>query len=352
MEFGCWTPLPHTVRSEARIDAAHHQLLQGGGAGEPDKALEYATEVLGRAEAHGFSITLIAERFLGPDHECWMLASALAPLTRTIRLMPAIHPGMITPQVVAKMAASLDRLSSGRAAVNIVNGWWQQEFDMYSNGGWLEEPAARYRRMNEFIQVMKGLWSGEAFSYDGEFYRFDNGRLPTRSATLPHPPLFAASRSEPGKEIIARECDVWFALVQQDFRRYEENFRVIADGVAEMQERSARYGRGLGYGVSCHVICRERMDEVISEAEGLEREGQKSRLALVAAKALGAGLAGTPQMIADRIRRYEDAGVTLLMLHFHPMLEGLELFAEKVLPLLGSSAGRKTITGQPERALQ
>jgi FMNH2-dependent dimethyl sulfone monooxygenase len=309
-----------------------------GGAGDPDLNLAFAGEVLRKAEGYGFDISLIAERFLGPDHECWMMAAALAPLTNSIRLMPAIHPGMITPQVVAKMGASLDRLSGGRCAINIVNGWWQQEFEMYSNGNWIEASDARYRRMNEFVQVMKGLWTEDEFSYDGEFYRLDKGSLPTKSATLPHPPLFAASRTDLGMDIIARECDVWFALVQQNFRNYEENYGVIADGIAEMRRRSANYGRKLGYGVSCHVICRDSMEEVLQAAEGLEREGQKSRLALVAAKALGAGLVGTPQIIADRIRRYEDAGVTMLMLHFHPMLDGLDTFAEKVMPLLGSSA--------------
>jgi FMNH2-dependent dimethyl sulfone monooxygenase len=47
------------------------------------------------------------------------------------------------------------------------------------------------------------------------------------------------------------------------------------------------------------------------------------------------GLVGTPAVIAERIRQYESVGVGLMMLRFHPMLEGLEEFAAKVLPLLG-----------------
>ena len=72
--------------------------------------------------------------------------------------MVAVHPGMITPQVVAKMGASLDRISGGRFSIKIVNGWWQEEFDLFSNGTWIGD-AERYPRMGEFIQVLKGLWT-------------------------------------------------------------------------------------------------------------------------------------------------------------------------------------------------
>ena len=51
--------------------------------------------------------------------------------------MPAIHPGIVTPQMVAKMGATLDRISGGRLAINIVNGWWEEEFNLFGNGTWL-----------------------------------------------------------------------------------------------------------------------------------------------------------------------------------------------------------------------
>ncbi len=330
------------------MEAACAQMLQPGGAGEPDLGFQFAADFLRQAEGYGFNITLLAERFFGPDHEAWMMSAALAPLTTTMRLMPAIHPGMITPQVVAKMAATLDRMSSGRCALNIVNGWWPQEFNMYSNGAWLDDETARYRRMNEFIQVLKGLWRHDEFSYDGEFYQLDAGTLPNKPATLPYPPLYAASRADAGKEIVARECDVWFAVVQPNYRNYDENARIIIDGIAGMKARAANYGRELGYGISCHVICNENSDVVAEAAGGLEREGQMNRLAGVAAKAMGAGLVGAPQLVADRIKRYEDAGITTLLLHFHPMLDGLDTFAEKVIPLLGSSAPK--IATEPAKA--
>src|SRR6185503_19393757 len=172
MQFGIWTPLPHTIRPEARMDAAVAEIKSDAPLdGRPDDTFGFACDVVRRADELGFDTTLIAERYLGPDLSAWVLASALAMVTKRIELMVAVHPGMVTPQVVAKMGASLDRISGGRFAINIVNGWWKQEFDLFSNGGWISDPDRRYPRMREFIEVIKGLWTEPAFSFKGEFYQ-------------------------------------------------------------------------------------------------------------------------------------------------------------------------------------
>ena len=112
-----------------------------------DKSFQFALDVVSKGEALGFDITLIAERLLGPDLEAWMLTAALAARTKTIQIMPAIYPGMITPQLAAKMGATLDRITGGRFVINVVNGWYQKEFELFSNGGWIASSEARYKRM-------------------------------------------------------------------------------------------------------------------------------------------------------------------------------------------------------------
>ena len=125
MKFGVWTPLPHILRPEPRMDAAIRESGTAGFISGADPAFRFAADMLIRAEQLGFETTLIAERWLGTDHPAWILTSALAMLTKKMELMVAVHPGIIAPQVVAKFAASLDRISGGRAALNIVNGWWK-----------------------------------------------------------------------------------------------------------------------------------------------------------------------------------------------------------------------------------
>jgi FMNH2-dependent dimethyl sulfone monooxygenase len=108
--------------------------------------------------------------------------------------------------------------------------------------------------------------------------------------------------------------------------------------IADMNARAARYGRRIGYGMSCHIICADTTAEAHALADQLEEHGKTSRVAFIAAKALGPGLVGTPETIAERIRRYEAAGVGTIMLHFHPMMEGMERFARNVMPLLTKKA--------------
>jgi FMNH2-dependent dimethyl sulfone monooxygenase len=320
--------------------------LQSGTGGKPDSSYQFAIDVARQAEDYGFDITLIAQRFLGPDLDAWILATALATQTKRLQIMPAVHPGIVPPQVVAKFGASLDRISGGRCALNIVNGWWADEFNMYGNGSWLEDPAARYRRMDEYLRVLNGLWDEPSFSMTGEFYQLSNGRLPTKG--FRKPPLYAASRSDDGKEIIARTCDVWFISPPHHYDAFGDNLNYVVGEIAGMNERAAGHGRKVGYGISCHVICAPTEQAAKEQALELEEYGKTDRIAAVAAKALGPGLVGTPEVIAERIDRYRQAGVECLLLHFHPMIEGLASFGEQVMPLVGHARPRQVL----ESALQ
>jgi dimethylsulfone monooxygenase len=341
MKWGVWTPVPHAVRHEPRLVEAIADLKTRGGTGV-DRSFQFAIDVVRKAEDYGFYTTLIAERFLGPDLEAWILGSALAMQTRSIEVMVAVHPGIVLPQVVAKMGATLDRISGGRFAVNVVNGWWVDEFNLYGNGSWIAASERRYRRMDEFMQVMRGLWTEDIFSFEGEFFHVDKGSLPTKPYRIPSPPIYAASRSDVGKDMIARHGDVWFASYQPDHRLYEENFAAISADIAWMNERAASLGRSLRYGISAHVICDNSVEQANARAAELLAYGQRDPVALVAARALGAGLVGTPQLIAERLARYAAIGIDCPMLHFHPMIDGLDQFAAEVMPLL--DAGEPAIS--------
>ena len=338
MRLGIWTPLPHTIPPEPAMEAAIADLTTRGSGGGVDRSFRFALDVVNRGASYGFETTLIAERFLGPDLEAWIMTAALATQTSGIELMVAVHPGIVAPQVVAKMGATLDRISGGRLAINVVNGWWQKEFEIFASGGWLGDQERRYRRMDEFIRVMKGLWTEESFSLDGEFYKVAGGSLPIRTVATPYPRIYAASRTGPGMEIVARECDVWFVHYDLPYRRYEENFSAIEGRMREMSARARALGRELAFGISAHVICAPTRVAAEARADALEEYGKRDPVSLIAAKALGPGLVGAPREIADRLRRYEDIGMECVMLHFHPMMEGLETFASEVIPLLGRAA--------------
>ena len=330
MKLGLWAPLPHTILPEPAIVAALQDLGVAGQGLPTDRSFRFLSDTVCRAEELGFDITLVAERLVARDLEAWVVSSALAVLTNRIQIMTAVHPGIVTPQMVAKMGASLDRLSGGRFAVNVVPGRRAEEFELFGNGSWIGDTTRRYTRMDEFISVMTALWTQDKVDHEGEFYTVRESSLATRVMTRPRPPVYAASGSDAGKDIIARCCDTWFVSHEPGLEAYASNLRSIAADIEDMQRRAGGHGRTLGYGISTHVICADTADEADEIAASLRAYPEAN----VVLKALGAGLVGTPATIAERIGRYADMGVNCLMLQFHPMREGLETFATKVMPLL------------------
>jgi FMNH2-dependent dimethyl sulfone monooxygenase len=340
MEMGIWTPLPHTIRAEPRMEMIVETIQRRHEGAGKDSGLDFAAELLQEAERLGFTRTLIAERWLGPDLEAWMLASALAMRTSRIELIVAVHPGILSPQITAKMAATLDRLSGGRAAVNIVNGWWQEEFELFSAHGWLDRSDDRYVRTDEFMAVLRQLWAGDESDFDGRFYKLKRPRLPSTVLTRPHPPIYTASLSPQGKESIARLGDRWFVTPRTaglTHREFDQVATEIGEEIDKLREAALQHGRPIGFGVAGHVICAPTMEEADRQAEDLEAYGKSAMMHIVVSRSTFTGFVGTPELIAERLARYEAMGVSFSMLHFHPMIEGMRNFAAEVMPLLGAA---------------
>jgi dimethylsulfone monooxygenase len=130
--------------------------------------LEYNIRLAQIAEQAGFDYALTQIRFIGSygaehQHESTTFSTALLAATRRLKVITAILPGPWHPGVVAKLGASADQLFGGRWAVNVVSGWFQGEFEALGLP-WLEHDA-RYRRSREFIQILKGIWTEDNFSF-------------------------------------------------------------------------------------------------------------------------------------------------------------------------------------------
>src|SRR5438309_197911 len=137
----------------------------------------------------------------------------------------------------------------------------------------------------------------------------------------------------------------------------------VAAKISDMQALRETNGGGLEplvYGVAGYVVCRatepaarreiERITDVRQNAAGYANYEQwlantqlEQRVSLedysVSNRGLKAGLTGTPEQIAERIRDFEQAGVDLLLLQFSPQLEEMERFAEAVIPLVNEPSG-------------
>lgn len=136
---------------------------------------EYVKEVAQTAEKLGFDMTLVAELFLndikGPEADvldAWSTAAALAAVTEKIEILTAIRPGYHNPAVIAKQAANIDHISNGHFTLNLVSAWWEEEARQYA--GQFAAHDDRYDRVEEYMDVLKGLWTEDTFSYDGKYY--------------------------------------------------------------------------------------------------------------------------------------------------------------------------------------
>lgn len=129
-----------------------------------------------------------------------VLLTAIAGVTKSIRLGTGITVVSYRPPIQqAQAVATLDYLSGGRCFYGAGVGWMREEFDA------LEIPfAQRGRRADEYIAIMKLLWSGSGEGYDGEFVRFAGGRLNPLPRQRPHPPIFIGGETPAALKRTAR----------------------------------------------------------------------------------------------------------------------------------------------------
>lgn len=124
---------------------------------------DYVKTLAQRSEAWGYDLTLIAELNLNdikglaaPSLDAWSTAASLAAVTSTLELMVAVRPTFHEPALLAKQAASIDHISSGRLSLNVVSSWWAEEARQY--GVQFDLHDDRYKRTGEWLVVVDGLW--------------------------------------------------------------------------------------------------------------------------------------------------------------------------------------------------
>lgn len=309
---------------------------------------DYARDLAVRAEQIGYDLTLIAELNLNdikgvtePALDAWSTAAAIAAVTRTQEIMVAVRPNFHQPALFAKAAANIDRISGGRLSLNVVSSWWADEARQY--GLQFDQHDDRYARTSEWLEVVKGLWREERFSFEGQFYRTDQAICAPKP--LHAPILYAGGESEAAKTMIAGRCDAYVM--------HGDPVEAIAPKIADMRARRADAGGApMTFGMAAYAIVRDseaeaqrelaRITDVQALPAGyanfdqwlsgtqLERE-LKIQEYSVSNRGLRPNLVGTPEQLRERIAEYEAAGLDLLLLQMSPQKEEMERFAAQVI---------------------
>jgi dimethylsulfone monooxygenase len=324
-----------------------------------DASWSYTRKLAQRSEELGFDLTLIAELFLNdikgadaPALDAWSTAAALAAVTERLELMVAVRPQYHPPAQLAKQAANIDQISNGRLALNVVSAWWADEARRY--GVHFDKHDDRYARTAEWLDVVSGAWRESRLTHRGNYYTVDDLILEPKPVRRPGPTIYAGGESETAKNLIASKCDAYVM--------HGDPVERIAPKVVDMRARrdgviaaSGGEVRPMEYGMAAYVIVRGTEEEAHRERERitnvdvgspgyhnyqdwLANTQLEQRVSLedysVSNRGLRAGLVGTAEQVADRIRGYQEAGVGLLLLQCSPQFEEMERFAEEVMPLL------------------
>jgi FMNH2-dependent dimethyl sulfone monooxygenase len=325
-----------------------------------DWRFDYNRKLAVLAENNGFDYALSQVRYIASygaayQHESTGFSLALLLATERLKVIAAIHPGLWHPGVLAKFVATADQLSGGRAAVNVVSGWFKDEFTKLGEP-WLEHDE-RYRRAEEFIRVLREIWTSEHAEFSGDFYRlhdFDLKPKPVSGPDRPHPEIFQGGNSSAARLMAGRVSDWYFSN--------GNSFDGVSEQIADVRGEAALHGRTVRFGLNGFMIARDSeaeatgtLREIIAKADvpavqgfgaAVKQAGQSTadKKGMWQDSAFDdlvqyndgfrTKLIGTPEQIAERIVGYKKLGVNLMLLGFLHYLEEVEYFGQRVLPLV------------------
>lgn len=174
----------------------------------------------------------------GPCLEGWTLLAGLAAKTERIRLGTLVTG--ITyrhPSVLAAEAMTVDHISNGRLELAVGAAWFEGEHRML--GIDFPSNAERARRLEEGVQVMKLLMTGDGASFEGRHYRLEDATYRPKPVQRPHPPLWIGAGGEQLMlPIVGRHAEVWhgFGSVDQLKRKWGIVARAAEDAGRDPEE--------------------------------------------------------------------------------------------------------------------
>ncbi len=144
----------------------------------------------------------------GRSFETLTHSAAIGALTKRIGIFATVHVTLLTPAFAAKAITTIDHASHGRAGLNIVCGWNQDEFSIH---GVTVDGDRRYDQGLEWFRIYARLLEGgPPFDWDGEFYHLKGLVTNPLPVQRPRPPVMSAGFSLKGREFAAEAADILF----------------------------------------------------------------------------------------------------------------------------------------------
>ncbi|MXV63041.1 TIGR03560 family F420-dependent LLM class oxidoreductase [Natronorubrum sp. JWXQ-INN-674] len=285
-------------------------------------AFETIRETAFEAELLGYDAVWLEDHFqswIGDPrrntHECWTTLSAIAEATDEIRLGTLVtSQDYRQPALLAKMAATVDHVSDGRLELGLGAGWYEDEYDRFGYE-FREPPAERLRRLAETVEILQGLWTEEAFSYESEHLDVDleDAFCEPRPIQEPHPPIWIGGGGEAFTlRYTAELADGWnFGTLDP------EGFAEKLEILREHCDDDERYDE-IRKSAELFVFVGETTEEAERKRASfrethLPEEPTEPREFFLSGYVETAPT-GTPSEVRDRLAEYADVGIETVML--------------------------------------
>ena len=322
-----------------------------------DGSYEYNRLSAQIAEAIGldFIMSMAKWRGFGGTTNHWhsaldsqVLMSALAAQTQRVKIWTTVHTLLQNPAVTAKMMATLDQVSHGRAGLNVVIGAYREEFTQM--GAWRDDVGhdERYDLTADWIRIVKRLWRGESVTENGRFFQMQDCRSDPLPVQTPRPFIVSAGMSERGMAFAVAETDGLFVGGRDDaelaavskrakalaceagrrLRTYAMLILVIEDTDEDAAATLAHFRPGFDEGAFAGML---RSYGLIDAEIGHENSfTARARSGLMAPHA-----AGSPRTIARRMQElFDRCDLDGMMLIFPDYPAGLRRLGDEILPKL------------------
>lgn len=307
------------------------RLAVQGEMGAKGQGWDYTRDMALEAEALGFDSVWLPDHVINahmsqrtPMLENWTVLSALAALTKRVTFAGhTFNNSLRHPAVMAKMAATFDVMFEGRLIYSLGSAWFRQESSSY--GLPWEDHDARVARLREALIIAKRMWTEPEVTFKGSFYQVEGAYLEPKPIQKPHIPIWVPGDSEATRELTAELGDCWLI--------YSKPPEVIDSWALDMQRRTG--GRRVPMAVS--TVCLAGLPaEGVTRWSHLYAEERKHRFAVppTPEDVLNENLWGSTEGCVERIRDWQAAGVSHLIIQPIPPLEGMRFFAREIMPAL------------------
>ncbi|HJT46852.1 MAG TPA: LLM class flavin-dependent oxidoreductase [Nitrososphaeraceae archaeon] len=285
------------------------------------------------AEKLGYDGFFYGESLADIDLDCWTTISNLSAITSKIKLGPVIT--YLLPQyrnifLLAKQAMTLQQISNGRlefrtgvgATLQWSSQWWHPYGIDYPNN------AERLSILQEGIQVLDMLWNKQtSVSFQGKYFKINGVTLQKTTSinqTKRIPVTIAAKRNKT-MEIAAKYAGTWESsyITPEQFASLNKKFDDISKHF-NSNDNAGNMSKKISKSIELDVI----ISDSDSDLEYKKRIFAMERGPSVAHQILKNGLVGKPDIIAEKLRQYTNAGVDQFLLAFQDPFDhkALDLF--------------------------